>query len=123
MQKLIERLRSFAEYEADLADESKWERIEWEAAYLIESQAAEIGVLKIAHEAHQTNNLKMLAVLKKQAASIEHYKSGLTSAIQDIEKYKALCDQMVTVMTNAVEHRWPYLDNMRPLIEAWRAMK
>ena len=46
----------------------------------IESQAAEIGVLKIAHEAHQTSNLKMLAVLKKQNA--------------EIEKYKALCDQL-----------------------------
>lgn len=81
MQELVKRLRNFAEYEADLADESKWERIEWEAADLIESQAAEI------------------------------------------EKYKALCDQMATVMTNAVEHRWPYLDDMRSLIEAWRAMK
>ncbi len=81
MQELVKRLRNFAEYEADLADESKWERIEWEAADLIESQAAEI------------------------------------------EKYKALCDQMATVMTNAVEHRWPYLDDMRSLIEAWRVMK
>lgn len=81
MQELVKRLRNFAEYEADLADESKWERIEWEAADLIESQAAEI------------------------------------------EKYKALCDQMATAMTNAVEHRWPYLDDMRSLIEAWRAMK
>ena len=81
MRELIKRLRNFAEYEADLADESKWERIEWEAADLIESQAAEI------------------------------------------EKYKALCDQMATVMTNAVEHRWPYLDDMRSLIEAWRVMK
>lgn len=109
MQEVIKRLRSFAEYEADLADESKWERIEWEAADLIESQAAEIGVLKIAHEAHQTNNLKMLVVLKKQNA--------------EIEKYKKLCDQMATVMTNAVEHRWPYLDDMRSLIEAGGAMR
>lgn len=81
MQELVKRLRNFAEYEADLADESKWERIEWEAADLIESQAAEI------------------------------------------EKYKALCDQMATVMTNAVEHRWPYLDDMRSLIEEWRVMR
>lgn len=78
-------------------------------ADMLESQAAEIGVLKIAHEAHQTNNLKMLAVLKKQNA--------------EIEKYKALCDQMATVMTNAVEHRWPYLDDMRSLIEAGGAMR
>ena len=47
----------------------------------------------------------------------------LESQAAEIEKYKALCDQMATVMTNAVEHRWPYLDDMRSLIEAWRAMK
>lgn len=46
-----------------------------EARKTIESQAAEIGVLKIAHEAHQTNNLKMLAVLKKQNAEIENTRS------------------------------------------------
>ena len=109
MQELIERLHSFAEYEADLADESKWERIEWEAADLIESQAAEIGVLKIAHEAHQTNNLKMLAVLKKQAA--------------EIEKYKALCDQMAYAMEI---HGSPFLHHelrYNEALEAWRALK
>ena len=46
MQKLINRLRNLAEYEADLADESKWERIEWEATDLIESQAVEIAKYK-----------------------------------------------------------------------------
>ena len=106
MRELIKRLRNFAEYEADLADESKWERIEWEAADLIESQAAEIGVLKIAHEAHQTNNLKMLAVLKKQAA--------------EIEKYKALCDQMGNALQMMRGFYPAYCDEA---LEAWRALK
>ena len=106
MRELIKRLRNFAEYEADLADESKWERIEWEAADLIESQAAEIGVLKIAHEAHQTNNLKMLAVLKKQAA--------------EIEKYKKLCDQMENALQMMRGFYPAYCDKA---LEAWRAMK
>lgn len=92
-----------------------------EARKTIESQAAEIGVLKIAHEAHQTNNLKMLAVLKKQAASIEHYKSGLTSAIQDIEKYRDLCDQMAYAMeihgSPLLHHELRYNE----ALEAWRA--
>ena len=81
MQELIKRLRSFAEYEADLADESKWERIEWEAADLIESQAAEI------------------------------------------EKYKALCDQMGNAMhmhgTPFLHHELRYME----ALEAWRALK
>ena len=106
MRELIKRLRNFAEYEADLADESKWERIEWEAADLIESQAAEIGVLKIAHEAHQTNNLKMLAVLKKQAA--------------EIEKYKALCNQMGNALQMMRGFYPAYCDEA---LEAWRALK
>ena len=83
------------------------EHVASKAADLIEAQAAEIGVLKIAHEAHQTNNLKMLAVLKKQAA--------------EIEKYKALCDQM----GNALE--WYCRQNEDPesrgILEAWRVMK
>ena len=106
MRELIKRLRNFAEYEADLADESKWERIEWEAADLIESQAAEIGVLKIAHEAHQTSNLKMLAVLKKQAA--------------EIEKYKALCNQMGNALQMMRGFYPAYCDEA---LEAWRALK
>ena len=109
MRELIKRLRNFAEYEADLADESKWERIEWEAADLIESQAAEIGVLKIAHEAHQTNNLKMLVVLKKQAA--------------EIEKYKALCEQMGIALDKAQFTGNPYNYHTTEALEAWRAMK
>ena len=113
MQEVIKRLRSFAEYEADLADESKWERIEWEAADLIESQAAEIGVLKIAHEAHQTSNLKMLAVLKKQAA--------------EIEKYKALCDQMwkaLDFIPQSGSMLGASAEEKRVVaLEAWRAMK
>ena len=39
-------------------------------------------------------------LIESQAASIEHYKSGLTSAIQDIEKYKALCDQMGNALSS-----------------------
>ena len=104
------QLKAMQQEIADLKEQLAQLRIEAsKAADLIEAQAAEIGVLKIAHEAHQTNNLKMLAVLKKQNA--------------EIEKYKALCDQMATVMTNAVEHRWPYLDDMRSLIEAGGAMR
>jgi hypothetical protein len=75
----------------------------------IESQAAEIGVLKIAHEAHQTNNLKMLAVLKKQAA--------------EIEKYKALCDQMGVALDKAQFTGNPYNYHTTDALEAWRAMK
>ena len=77
-----------------------------EAINLIESQAAEIGVLKIAHEAHQTNNLKMLAVLKKQAA--------------EIEKYKKLCDQMENALQMMRGFYPAYCDKA---LEAWRAMK
>ena len=80
-----------------------------EAINLIESQAAEIGVLKIAHEAHQTNNLKMLAVLKKQNA--------------EIEKYKALCDQMAYAMEI---HGSPFLHHelrYNEALEAWGVMK
>ena len=77
-----------------------------EAINLIESQAAEIGVLKIAHEAHQTNNLKMLAVLKKQNA--------------EIEKYKALCNQMGNALQMMRGFYPAYCDEA---LEAWRAMK
>lgn len=80
-----------------------------EAINLIESQAAEIGVLKIAHEAHQTNNLKMLAVLKKQNA--------------EIEKYKALCDQMGVALDKAQFTGNPYNYHTTDALEAWRAMK
>ncbi len=73
------------------------------------SQAAEIGVLKIAHEAHQTNNLKMLAVLKKQAA--------------EIEKYKALCDQMGVALDKAQFTGNPYNYHTTDALEAWRALK
>ena len=43
---------------------------------------------------------KAADLIESQAASIEHYKSGLTSAIQDIEKYKALCDQMGNALSS-----------------------
>lgn len=46
-----------------------------EAADTLEDQAKEIEVLKIAHEAHQTSNLKMLAVLKQQAFDLEKRKA------------------------------------------------
>lgn len=75
----------------------------------IAQQAAEIGVLKIAHEAHQTNNLKMLAVLKKQAA--------------EIEKYKALCDQMGVALDKAQFTGNPYNYHTTDALEAWRALK
>ena len=65
-----------------------------EAINLIESQAAEIGVLKIAHEAHQTSNLKMLAVLKKQAAEIAELDALRNDAVLRLDKHQALCDQM-----------------------------
>ena len=75
----------------------------------IESQAAEIGVLKIAHEAHQTNNLKMLAVLKKQNA--------------EIEKYKALCDQMGNAIEDAESTGTPFSNQTMKALEAWGVMK
>ncbi len=52
-----------------------------EAINLIESQAAEIGVLKIAHEAHQTSNLRMLVVLKKQAVEIAELREERAKAV------------------------------------------
>ncbi len=75
----------------------------------IDDQAAEIGVLKIAHEAHQTNNLKMLAVLKKQAA--------------EIEKYKALCEQMGIALDKAQFTGNPYNYHTTDPLEAWRELK
>lgn len=111
MQELIKRLRWFAEYEADLADESKWERMEWEAADLIESQAAEIDVLKIAHEAHQTSNLKMLAILKQQSF--------------DLLKHRALCDQMGDALEEAMyaNSTEVSIKKSNAAIKAWRGMK
>ena len=79
------------------------------AGETIAQQAAEIGVLKIAHEAHQTNNLKMLAVLKKQNA--------------EIEKYKALCDQMGIALDKAQFTGNPYNYHTTDALEAWRALK
>ena len=104
------QLKAMQQEIADLKEQLAQLRIEAsKAADLIEAQAAEIGVLKIAHEAHQTSNLKMLAVLKKQNA--------------EIEKYKALCDQM----GNALEVSSPlYRENdidWYEALEAWRAMK
>lgn len=83
MQELIKRLRSFAEYEADLDDESKFERIEWESADLIESQAAEI------------------------------------------EKYKALCDQLRDALEEAMYSNSTSraIDKSVAANTAWRAMK
>ena len=75
----------------------------------IESQAAEIGVLKIAHEAHQTSNLKMLAVLKKQNA--------------EIEKYKALCDQMGNAIEDAESTGTPFSNQTMKALEAWGVME
>ena len=75
----------------------------------IDDQAAEIGVLKIAHEAHQTNNLKMLAVLKKQAAEIENLQSLWTiahnersEAMLELAKERSACDQL----GNALKTLW-----------------
>lgn len=95
MQSLIERLRSFAEYEADLADESKWERIEWEAADLIESQAAEIAEL---------DALRNDAVLR-------------------LDKYKSLCDQMGNALKFFEPFHEEFEDLQITALEAWRAMK
>ena len=60
-------------------------------------------------------------LIESQAASIEHYKSGLTSAIQDIEKYRDLCDQMAYAMeihgSPLLHHELRYNE----ALEAWRA--
>ena len=101
------QLKAMQQEIADLKEQLAQLRIEAsKAADLIEAQAAEIGVLKIAHEAHQTNNLKMLAVLKKQAA--------------EIEKYKKLCDQMENALQMMRGFYPAYCDKA---LEAWRAMK
>ena len=105
MQELISRLRDVAERNSFVENTSLYT----ESADLIEYQAAEIGVLKIAHEAHQTNNLKMLAVLKKQAA--------------EIGKYKALCDQMGVALDKAQFTGNPYNYHTTDALEAWRALK
>ena len=73
------------------------------------------------------NNAFCLSKEEYEIARLATKCAGLQGKIEyqaaEIEKYKALCDQMATVMTNAVEHRWPYLDDMRSLIEAGREMK
>ena len=74
-----------------------------------ERVAAEIGVLKIAHEAHQTSNLKMLAVLKKQNA--------------EIEKYKALCDQMGDALLVSDSDFPMHIRQVKSALEAWSALK
>ena len=66
---------------------------------------------------------KAADLIESQAAEIAELDALRNDAVLRLGTYKALCDQMATVMTNAVEHRWPYLDDMRSLIEAWRAMK
>ena len=104
------QLKAMQQEIADLKEQLAQLRIEAsKAADLIEAQAAEIGVLKIAHEAHQTNNLKMLVVLKKQAA--------------EIEKYKALCEQMGIALDKAQFTGNPYNYHTTDALEAWRAMK
>lgn len=80
-----------------------------EARKTVESQAAEIASLQ-----------ETLDAVTRVASDAENL---VISQRDEIEKYKALCDQMATVMTNAVEHRWPYLDDMRSLIEAGGAMR
>ena len=67
--------------------------------------------------------LKTADMLESQAAEIAELDALRNDAVLRLDTYKALCDQMATVMTNAVEHRWPYLDDMRSLIEAERAMR
>ena len=44
--------------------------------------------------ADQTYPHKAVTLIEAKDASIEHYKSGLESAIGDITKLKALCDQL-----------------------------
>lgn len=75
----------------------------------ISSQAAEIDVLKIAHEAHQTSNLKMLAILKQQAF--------------DLLKYRALCDQMGDALKFFEPFNGEFEDLQITALEAWRTMK
>ena len=67
--------------------------------------------------------LKTADMLESQAAEIAELDALRNDAVLRLDTYKALRDQMATVMTNAVEHRWPYLDDMRSLIEAERAMR
>ena len=108
MRELIERLRSYL----PLGLECHWSQASknYVTAFdLIESQAAEIASLQ-----------ETLDAVTRVASDAENL---VISQRDEIEKYKALCDQMATVMTNAVKHRWPYLDDMRSLIEAWRSMK
>ncbi len=104
------QLKAMQQEIADLKEQLAQLRIEAsKAADLIEAQAAEIGVLKIAHEAHQTSNLKMLAVLKKQNA--------------EIEKYKALCDQMGNAIEDAESTGTPFSNQTMKALEAWGVME
>ena len=98
MEELIERLRWFAEYEADLADESKWERIEWEAADMLETQSAKI-----------------------QQMALE-YISEQGQWIDEIAKYKALCDQLGNALQNCANNEDDVMLT-REALAAWREME
>ena len=77
--------------------------------------------------AHAKRYREAADVLEAKDASIEHYKSGLESAIGDIAKLKALCDQL----GNALEAETKYQRNrggdvvewVDAALTAWRASK
>ena len=81
-----------------VTDQDYWD----EQQKLIESQAAEIASLN---------------------ADVEHYKSGLTTAIETIKSLEKLCDQLGSALDG---HCAPFLgheEEHRLALEAWRESK
>ena len=55
-------------------------------------------------------------------ADVEHYKSGLTSAIETIKSLERLCDQLGEALQNCANNEDDVMLT-RDALEAWRAMK
>ena len=60
--------------------------------------------------------------IEAKDASIDHYKSGLESAVEDIAKLKALCDQLGNALESHQIMTRPIYETHEALT-AWRASK
>ena len=72
--------------------------------------------------AHAKRYREAADVLEAKDASIEHYKSGLESAIGDIAKLKALCDQLGNALELHQAMTRPIYDT-HVALTAWRNSK
>ncbi len=62
---IVERLRFFAEYEADIADEDKHERVEWLAADRIEQLESSLKQIRLLLTSNTHNERKALRIVNE----------------------------------------------------------